>query len=64
VQIKGVRWYDVPYVGRFNSLVTGSQRQVVLVAVVGFLLGYATYMFASDIRERRTRRIGSQAVAA
>jgi signal peptidase len=64
VQLKGVRWYDVPHLGRFNNLVTGSQRQVVLVVVVGFLLAYAASMFTGDIRDRRTRRRLRQVVTA
>jgi signal peptidase len=64
VQLKGVRWYAVPQLGRFNSLVTGSQRQVVLVVVVGLLLVYAAFMFTSDIRDRRTRRRLPQVVTA
>jgi signal peptidase I len=55
VQLKGVRWYAVPYAGRFTNLLDGDQRQGVLVAVVGTLLLYAAYMFGSDVRDRRRR---------
>lgn len=56
VQLKGVRWYDVPYLGRFTNLLDGAQRQLVLTVVVATLLLYTAYMFGSDLRDRRRRR--------
>jgi signal peptidase len=55
VQVKGRRWYAVPYLGRFTHLLGGAERQLVLVATVGTLLLYAAYMFGSDLRDRRRR---------
>jgi signal peptidase len=56
VQIKGVRWYAVPRLGRVTNLLDGSERQAVLVVVVGTLLAYAACMFGIDLRDRRRRR--------
>ncbi|MCW2750342.1 MAG: signal peptidase [Aeromicrobium sp.] len=56
VQIKGARWYYVPYLGYVNSFVTGKERQITMIAVVSGLLLYAAYMFTSDVRARFTRR--------
>lgn len=53
VQIKGVRWYFIPYLGYLTSQITGSQRQIILYGVVSVLFLYAAYMFTSDIRDRR-----------
>lgn len=62
VQIRGVAWYAVPYLGYATSAITGQQRQTVLVVVVTLLLGYAAYMFTSAGRERRKQRTGEPAV--
>ena len=53
VQIRGVKWYAVPYLGYVTSAITNSQRQVALYAIVTFLLGYAAFMFSSAVRDRR-----------
>jgi signal peptidase len=56
-QLKGLRWYAVPHLGRVVNLLGGSQRHMVLTGLAGILLVYAAYMFASD-RRRRTRQGG------
>jgi signal peptidase len=56
VQIKGVRWYAVPRLGRVTNLLNGSERQAALTLVVSGLLAYALFMFGSDWRERRRGR--------
>jgi signal peptidase len=53
VQIKGVRWYAVPRLGRMTNVLNGSERQAVLTVAVGSLLVYAAFMFGSDLRDRR-----------
>lgn len=62
VQIKGVRWYSVPYLG-YPSLKFGADlRQVVVMSSVALLLGYAATMVLSDLRDRRrSRRVPAQA---
>lgn len=57
VQIRGVRWYSVRYLGYVTSAITNSQRQVALYAIVTFLLGYAAFMFSSEVRDRRRRNV-------
>jgi signal peptidase len=53
VQIRGERWYAVPYLGYVTTLISGEQRQVALIAVVTFLIGYAAVMFIGAFRDRR-----------
>jgi signal peptidase len=53
VQIKGERWYYVPYLGYVTSVTTGQQHQIALVVVVVGLLGYAAAMFLAAVRDRR-----------
>lgn len=52
VQVRGERWYSVPYLGFVNNVLTGSQRQLVLYGVVSLLLAYAAFMFAGAARDR------------
>ena len=56
VQIKGAKWYAVPYLGYVTSAISGEQRQYALIAVVTFLLGYAVFMFGSAARDRHAAR--------
>lgn len=57
VQIRGQRWYSVPYLGYVNNVLTGSQRQVAVYIGTALLLAYAAFMFTSSLRERsRSRR--------
>lgn len=56
VQIRGVAWYAVPYLGYVTSAITGEQRRIALIGLVTFLLGYAGYMFVSAGRDRANRR--------
>ncbi|KAA1424122.1 signal peptidase I [Nocardioides antri] len=57
VQIKGERWYAMPYLGHVNKVLTGSQRQMAVYVVGSLLLAYAAFMFTGSMRERsRTKR--------
>lgn len=56
VQVRGKRWYAVPYLGRLNSLVTGEHRAIGRLVGAGLLGGYALVMFAGSIRDRRRER--------
>lgn len=56
VQVRGRLWYAVPHLGRVNTLLTGSQHQAVVYVVGGGLAGYAAFMFASALRDRRRER--------
>jgi signal peptidase len=53
VQIRGVRWYYVPYLGYATTFVTGQERRITTILVVSGLLLYAAWMFTSAVRDRR-----------
>jgi signal peptidase I len=53
VQVKGRLWYSVPYLGYVNNVVGGDERRVGIFVVVGVLLGYAAFMFAGALADRR-----------
>jgi len=59
VQIKGERWYHEPYLGRVNTWITGSARDVTFVVVVSVLVGYALVMFAGSAWDRRRKQARS-----
>ncbi|MCW2753002.1 MAG: signal peptidase [Marmoricola sp.] len=66
VQIRGVRWYSVPYVGLPALAVNGDIRQIVVMGAVLILLGYSAVSFAGAVRDRRRKgtpvaEVGSQA---
>ena len=64
VQVKGVRWYAVPQLGRMTNVLDGAERQAVLTLLVGALSAYAAYALGSEQRERRRRRaVGAPAIA-
>lgn len=52
VQIRGERWYAVPYLGYVTSAITREHRTVALVIIVTALLGYSVVMFGSAARDR------------
>ena len=56
VQVKGERWYYVPYLGYVTSVITGEQREAGLAAAVVGLFGYAGVMFVGAARDRRRTR--------
>jgi len=56
VQIRGQRWYSVPYLGHVSKLLSGNQRQAAVYVVVALLLAYAAFMFTSSIGDRRRAR--------
>ncbi|GAB2665599.1 signal peptidase I [Prescottella soli] len=55
-QVRGKIWYSVPYVGYVNNYITGKQRSVLLMVVVGGLLVYAVTMFVSAGRDKARKR--------
>ena len=56
VQIMGERMYFVPHVGRVTTYITSAQRDVAMAIIVVGLFGYAAFMFAAAVIERRTPR--------
>jgi signal peptidase len=53
IQVKGTRWYSIPYLGYATQLVTQDQRQLITVLVVLGLVGYAGTMFRGAVKDRR-----------
>lgn len=64
VQIRGVVWYAVPWIGYVNNLVNGDARAVVIPLVAIALFGYAGWMLVSGIAGRRRRREAQERRAA
>ncbi|GAB3762991.1 signal peptidase [Nocardioides ginsengisegetis] len=57
VQVKGERWYAIPYLGYVTSFVTGQQREVLSILVVLGLIGYAGVNFLGALKERRRKPV-------
>ena len=55
VQVRGVVWYAVPYIGWINNVINGGTRSMVVPIVAGLLFLYAGYMVASTLVERRRK---------
>ncbi len=56
-QIRGVRWYSVPYVGLPSIWIGVSIRQVVVGGAVILLLAYALVSFIGETRDRRRAKL-------
>ncbi|AIY03645.1 hypothetical protein ART_4046 [Arthrobacter sp. PAMC 25486] len=54
-QIRGSLWYQLPWLGHVNSVLTGPQRQWLTFAAVTGLLGYSAFMAISALRDRLER---------
>lgn len=61
VQIRGVLWYAVPYVGYVANALTGGERQWLVTMIAIGLLCYATVMLLSSWRSRRARATATPA---
>ncbi len=59
VQIKGEKWYAVPYVGYVNNVLTGKERQMAIYVVAALLLGYAAFTLTGSARDWVRRRSAS-----
>ncbi|GCD88795.1 signal peptidase I [Nocardioides sp. LS1] len=57
VQVKGERWYSIPYLGYVTSFVTSQQREALSILVVLGLIGYAGANFRGAIKERRRKPV-------
>lgn len=53
VQVRGERWYSVPYLGHVTTLVSEADRQLVSTLVAAGLLGYAGVTALGAVRDRR-----------
>jgi signal peptidase len=56
VQVRGKLWYAIPYLGYPTELLTGRQHQLLVYVVAAGLIGYASFMFGSAIRDRLHRK--------
>lgn len=63
VQVRGVVWYAVPYIGWVNNVVNGDARNVIVPVVAGGLFLYAGFMGASTIIDRRRKAKRAAAAA-
>lgn len=59
-QIRGKMLYSVPYLGRVNTLISGSSRSVLVFVIAGALGIYALWMWLSGLRDARRGRRGDQ----
>jgi signal peptidase len=55
VQIRGERWYAIPYLGYVTTRIGPGVRQAVQAVLVAGLLAYAGTMLISALRDRRRR---------
>jgi signal peptidase len=56
VQVKGEKWYSVPYLGYVNNALGSGNRAIALYVVISGLVLYAFVMFAGSARDRRRGR--------
>jgi signal peptidase len=63
VQVRGVVWYAVPYIGWVNNAINGDARSVIVPIVAGGLFLYAGYMGTLTIVDRRRKARAAAAVA-
>jgi signal peptidase I len=61
VQVRGVAWYWVPYVGYVGAFGTGQQREWIAQGIGAILVGYAVVVvITSVVRRRRRGRAASE----
>ncbi|MFT4134891.1 signal peptidase I [Microbacterium sp.] len=56
VQVRGIVWYAIPYIGWVATVLSGDLRAIVVTVLVCGLLGYAAWMFVSAARDRFAAR--------
>lgn len=56
VQLRGVLWYSVPWIGWINNLVNGELRAVILPIAAVLLFAYAGWMLVSHRADKRRAR--------
>lgn len=56
VQIRGTRWYDVPYLGYPAAVIDHGTRGIVILGAVAVLLAYAGACLVGSVRDARKRR--------
>ncbi len=63
VQVRGVVWYAIPYLGWVNNVINGDARSLIVPIIAGGLFLYAGYMGASTIVDRRRNARAAAAAA-
>ena len=63
VQVKGKRWYAIPYLGHVSNALTSAQRQAAVTIIAIGLFGYAAAMFLAAGRDRRKKSTHMGAVS-
>lgn len=61
VQVRGVVWYAVPYIGWVNNVINGDSRAVIIPLIAGLLFLYAGYTVASSFVARRRKAAAAAA---
>jgi signal peptidase len=64
VQVRGVVWYAVPYIGWVNNVINGDARNAIVPIVAGGLFLYAGFMGASTVVDRRRKAKAAAAAEA
>lgn len=62
VQVRGERWYAMPYLGRLNVLITGRQHGLLVYAVAAALGIYAGTMIVGGLIDRVRRPAARRAL--
>lgn len=55
VQVRGVLWYSIPYLGYVNTWFTGNRRTVTVFVLAGLLFAYAAWQIYRGFREDREK---------
>lgn len=63
VQVRGTLWYSVPWLGFVNQAVNGQARAWIVPLLAVALFGYAGYMIATGLVQRRADRRRERAPA-
>ncbi len=63
IQVRGVVWYAVPYIGWVNNVINGDTRSVIVPIIAGGLFLYAGYAAASTVVDRRRKAAAAAAKA-
>lgn len=64
VQVRGVLWYSVPYLGFVNTWFTGAKRTVAVFVLAGLLFVYGAWQFYIGWREDRSQSDNQQSAGA
>lgn len=63
VQVRGVLWYSIPYLGFVNTWFSGAKRTLVVFVLAGLLFLYGGGQFYIDWRDKRRQRAADELAA-